>query len=387
MGKKKLRVLVFYGGDAATNPRHELMAFLARDSLNVKAKLVAEDPPHSKGAVDDRVDEAIAQADKAIALLTPDSRSEYGAPNVMDEIGRWRGAKGKDTICIVRQQGVPVYSNHAGLVFVGFKERVKEAFDGIREFLLDESGKKKTGSSKTKASTNGDWIVDSSPNVALINGRRYVTSKIEEVQARLSVVATELDGEGEAALRNIESRRGAVRVAYGNRATELDVDDVGITHGKKVEATITGRIPEQRYSMMHEGSIGIGGMKSLSADEIATMRASRILSNDPPASKNTGADFLEMFIRGGSHGRDEVTESPIPRLLQQLPRKDRATWDIVRLQLLLDLRMSNTVEHIERLRLTIRRGRLVRVEFRGRRAKHYINHDPYVIELDLKVNF
>ena len=34
---------------------------------------------------------------------------------------------------------MPAYSNHAGIVYVGFKERVKEAFESLRMFLADAS--------------------------------------------------------------------------------------------------------------------------------------------------------------------------------------------------------------------------------------------------------
>jgi predicted nucleotide-binding protein len=389
VAKKKLRVLVLYGGEAATNPRNELMAWLARDSLNVKAKLVAEDAPHSKGAVDDRVDEAIAEADKAIALLTPDARSPYGAPNVIDEIGRWRGAKGKETICIVRQDGVPVYSNHGGIVYVGFKERVKDAFDGIREFLLDApSTSRKKPTTTGDASGKKDFVVDSNANTALINGRRFLTSKIEDVQGRLTLIADKLDGAGEAALRDLSKRHGEVEIAYGNTAVSVNIEDVRITHGQSVLATLVCRVSERRSGTMFEASLGIGGGKSLSADDIAMMRATRILFNDPPESKQSHSfDSVEMFIKGGMHGAMEITESPVPRLLEGLPRDERATWEAVRLALIVHLKMSGTVEHIEKLRLTVRGGRLVKIEFRGRRAKPYVNADAFVIDVERKVNF
>jgi hypothetical protein len=389
VAKKKLRILVLYGGDAATNPRNELMAWLARDSVNVKAKLVAEDAPHSKGAVDDRVDKAIAEADKAIALLTPDARSPYGAPNVIDEIGRWRGAKSKETICLVRQDGVPVYSNHSGIVYVGFKERVKDAFDGIREFLLDTpstSEKKPTTTDGT--SGKKDFIVDSNANTALISGRQFSTSKIEDVQGRLTLIADKLDGADEAALRDLSKRHGEVEIAYGNTAVSASIEDVRITHGQGIQATLACRVSERRSATIFEASVGIGFGKSLSADEIATMRATRILFNDPPASKQANSfDSVEMFIKGGIHGAMEITESPIPHLLKELPRGERTTWEAVRLALIAHLKMSGTVEHIEKLKFSVRGGRLVRIEFRGRRAKPYVNAEAYVIDLDRKVNF
>jgi hypothetical protein len=126
---------VLYGGEKATVPRNELLAWLRGPAVQVDAQLVAEEAPHSDGAVDERVDEKMNWADKAIALLTPDDRGLNGAPNVIDEIGRWRSSKGKRSLCLVRQQGVPPYSNHAGIVYIEFKQRVSEKFEDIRRFL------------------------------------------------------------------------------------------------------------------------------------------------------------------------------------------------------------------------------------------------------------
>jgi hypothetical protein len=138
---------------------------------------------------------------------------------------------------------------------------------------------------------------------------------------------------------------------------------------------------------MFEASVGVGGGRSLRADDIATMRATRILFNDPPESKQHSYDSVEMFIKGGVRGALEITESPIPGLLENRPRGERATWEAVRLALIVHLRMSGTVEHVEKLRLTVRGGRLVKIEFRGRRAKPYVNADGFVIDVERKVNF
>src|SRR3954470_12857814 len=90
MTARKLRVLVLYGGDGATPPRNELVAWMVeKKSLNADPHLVAWGTPHSQGSVADRVRQEIERADKAIAIVTKDERSEYGAPNVLEEIGRW----------------------------------------------------------------------------------------------------------------------------------------------------------------------------------------------------------------------------------------------------------------------------------------------------------
>lgn len=374
----KLRVLVLYGGEGATHPRNELLAWLGtKKSLGVEPFVVADDVPHSEGAVDDRVDDAIRRADKAIAILTSDDRSPFGAPNVIDEIGRWRGSKGKKTLCILRQDGVPPYSNHAGIVYVGFKTRVSEKFDSLREFLLDEVG-------SPEAPSLGDLVVDASSNVMLLNGSRFRLAKLDEFHDRLIAVVVDVTGDGEATLRGLSQPRTRVEVSYGNTAMSGRIEESRLTQQQhNVTATLTIRRVDAERNALYEMSWG--GANAMSADEIAKLRASRILFGDPPAARSDLG--LEMLIRGGAHLGLQITESPIPSLLAKYSRAERETWETLRLLLVAQLWAGGCVEHVELLRLTVRGERLVRIEFRGRRAARYANSPAFVIEFDRAVNF
>jgi hypothetical protein len=135
MALRKIQMVVFFGGDAATDPKNALLAWLRGPHVNLDARIVDDFPPSTSGSVDDRVDEAIRWADAAIALVTADKRSPHGAPNLMDEIGRWRGGNPKTALGIVRQNGVEPYSNHNGLVYVPFGQRVEEGFERLRRFI------------------------------------------------------------------------------------------------------------------------------------------------------------------------------------------------------------------------------------------------------------
>lgn len=76
MAVRKLRVLVLYGGDAATGPRNELVSWMVeKKALNVEPVQVAWGTAHSEGSVADRVKKEIDLADKAIAIVTKDTRS------------------------------------------------------------------------------------------------------------------------------------------------------------------------------------------------------------------------------------------------------------------------------------------------------------------------
>ena len=234
------------------------------------------------------------------------------------------------------------------------------------------------------ADANAVIVIDSNPNVALIDGRRYMTSRIDEAPARITITLPTLDGESEAAIRRLSAQRGQIHVVYGNTAHAVMLDDVRLTHESGVTATIVARVSERQSSSMLEISSA-----GLSADDIAKLRAARILFNDTPPPRNVthAGDITESLVRGGMHGTLAISESPIPQLLTHLPRDNRATWESIRLLLILQLHLSATVEHVELLRLTVRSGRLVRIEFRGQRPKHYSNQAPSVIELDRNVDF
>ncbi len=122
-----VNVLVLYGGEKATVPREMLLSWLNSSDLHseikirVDAQKVAAMVAHMEGSIDQRVEERMNWADKGIFLLTPDERSEYGAPNVLEEFGRWIGQKGRRSMLTLRHEDVKVHSNAQGLVYVSFK--------------------------------------------------------------------------------------------------------------------------------------------------------------------------------------------------------------------------------------------------------------------------
>ncbi len=130
----RLRVLVFHGPDNAS--KNELLAWLRGPEVNVDARTVGEMVATASGVVDDRVDQAIAWADKFIAVVTPDPRSPSGAPNVIDEIGRVRGAGRGADLAILRQRTcADLWSNLAGVVRIEFDKRTKEVSWSLARFL------------------------------------------------------------------------------------------------------------------------------------------------------------------------------------------------------------------------------------------------------------
>ena len=144
----ELKIILFYGGDAATTPREHLLNWLRTPRVKtilgrpIDARKVGDSTAHSEGSIDTRVSDAIAWADLAIALITPDTRGEHGAPNVIEEIGRWREKKRGTTLAIIRHHTVPIHSNQAGVVYIDYHDHmtvVDECREQLLAFLQDVS--------------------------------------------------------------------------------------------------------------------------------------------------------------------------------------------------------------------------------------------------------
>ena len=131
---QRMKILVFHGPD--NESKHELLAWLRGPDIQADARTVGEMAPHSQGVVDDRVDQAMAWADRAIAIVAPDPRSPSGSLNVVDEIARWRGSGRAAELSILRHRDcADLWSNLAGVVRIEYSDRVKETFLGLARFL------------------------------------------------------------------------------------------------------------------------------------------------------------------------------------------------------------------------------------------------------------
>ena len=139
---ENLKIIIFYGGDSATKPREQLLNWLRTPRVKsilqrqIDVRKVSNWTADGAYSVHDRVAEAISWADKALVMFTPDSRGEYGAPNVLEEFGRWVSRKPTGTMVVLRHKDVPVHSNAAGLVYLRFHDDVvQECGEAILAFL------------------------------------------------------------------------------------------------------------------------------------------------------------------------------------------------------------------------------------------------------------
>lgn len=196
------------------------------------------------------------------------------------------------------------------------------------------------------------------------------------------------DSEQDAILNSLRPPQygGSQNLAF---ACENDAHQVQVTAatseviGGKKTWTLTMSVDQQAFDgNWMESSISMNG-KSLSADEIARLRATRILLNEP-LSKRTeqrsfGGDFLLDSQIEGTSSRCPIKESPI-RNVYAANGKHPAWKQFARLLAVYCLKASGTVESIFKLDLGAVRSGKLQVAFRGQRSRRYSNVEPAIIE-------
>jgi hypothetical protein len=213
----------------------------------------------------------------------------------------------------------------------------------------------------------------------MLGGHYFLAQTVRTNTDRsITLVVLPLSGEEEADLANLRpgpfGGGSTLPFAWNNDAGTIRIKDVqsemvGNDHAWTITLT-----PVSSGSGNYFGEVSLNtGNRAYSADEIAKLRAARILINDPPLKSDQQMrtydqdSFLESHIRGIG-GHCEVRESPIRAVYAQYSRSPN--WkEYARLQAVYMLKTSGTVDHILELTFgNVRSGKLP-VKFRGRRER------------------
>jgi hypothetical protein len=208
------------------------------------------------------------------------------------------------------------------------------------------------------------------------NKSAFLTAQEVTLGEELHLTVAARDAEEAAFLANLRGVRGQnVAVAYGTSAelgklanitrTRRGSSDVWILTLKELSTRFSESLSEMSYN-------------GITSDEIAEMRVRRILLNERLKKKEAFQDaMLESFVRGHSSAI-QVHESPFPRLFADAQGNKFLFVPAARLLAVLMLRLSDSIEHILDLQLTLRND-ILDVRFRGKRARRYSNVEPPVI--------
>lgn len=194
----------------------------------------------------------------------------------------------------------------------------------------------------------------------------------------LQVAIVARDPEESAFLAGLRTSRGKPMAVVSGLAAHL---------GKLESATHTRRGVDEIWKVTlkdlsnnHGGGLTEMSYNGISADQLAEMRARRILLNQHRMRKGNLQDaMLETFLRGSSTAI-KAHESPFPKLYSEVGHDESMFLAAARLFAVLLLCLTDAVEHVLELKLTLK-GNALQVAFRGRRARRYSNVVPPVISI------
>lgn len=201
--------------------------------------------------------------------------------------------------------------------------------------------------------------------------------RIREQGARVEFTLIPTGPDDSAFLSELKSGWHSTRawLAYGDTASEGTVEAADRSRdGSGERWTLVVVLDEQRGGNLMEMSTS-----GKSVDEIAELRARRILLDEkPPADVARWGQvdtMLETLVQGLGSSRS-LAVSPIPALYRQFRTDIPFFLAAARLVAVLELRRTETVEHVLELSLRPQAAGLS-VRFRGRRRKVYTNEPAH----------
>ncbi len=249
----------------------------------------------------------------------------------------------------------------------------------------DATRKKATPTSTTKkrapTSSRSTTISANSSGAWVLLHENFFLTKSVETQADQSVILhiSPTNAEQEAVLRNLQPdqySKKQIAYAHQNDAAIMQVEPVRSSSTKGKTTFILTLKPDRRS----QGNSSEINFSDCSTDEIARLRARLLLLNETPdiQTKN-GSSLINSFVEGYDNAV-KVNKSIFPDLWKKLKTQPRLFLYQARLAAVYNLKMSRTVEHILELKLSLIKGNVMSVRFRGQRKQVY-GQEPAVIEV------
>ncbi len=235
-------------------------------------------------------------------------------------------------------------------------------------------------------------VITSSRSWLRLDERFYKAVRFERhgkdgITLQLSSASAEEDAALDRLRPHQHGRGRTIGFAYQNEGGFARIDKVASTSQGEgnvwsIELTIE---EDQRGFMWNEGSYNFNN-QHYSSDDIAEIRAGRLLINNPPPprrrSRGYNEDFMESIIAGSSDSPAKTDECIIRNVVAQ-NRDDLETglcW--ARLEAVFRLKATNTVESILELSLGPIVDDKLHVKFRGQRPFRYEGETPEIITVE-----
>ncbi|WP_339220464.1 caspase family protein [Paenibacillus sp. FSL H8-0332] len=180
--------------------------------------------------------------------------------------------------------------------------------------------------------------------------------------------------------RKINDQKTVVVFAIRNQAYLVKIENITIssTSSDDVMEVELKKVEGKHETASMEMQYGGGSGRKFTSDQIATIRAERILFGDEKDRTSFLGDmFLESLINSPINGSLKV----VPNIISSL-QNEGYSISRIRVMTVGYLILTGTVERIEKLNFKIKDGTITEVFFTGYRTKQYSNVDPSRIELN-----
>jgi hypothetical protein len=245
------------------------------------------------------------------------------------------------------------------------------------------------GVSRATANGSGQWVL---LNARFYEARTVCQNKDRSFSVEIHSRSADVDA-AMSALRPHHFGKGTpIPFAYANDAWVVTVKDVEmISDGKGQLWTVSLTLQDVEYGgSIMEMALNMGG-RNYSSEDIARLRAGRILLNDPPPVGDKalpGGDqallqsaLLESHIQG-MNTPASAKDCIIRAVYKEYKGQPLLFLQLARLAAIYSLKASGVVEQVRQLTLgPLRKGK-VHVVFQGVRRRKYSNVDPEVINLE-----
>lgn len=217
-------------------------------------------------------------------------------------------------------------------------------------------------------------------------GVRFVPIVRIEVRSTIEAVLKPDDSRDRAYLEALITNRfrpTQVGVAFGLTASWARIASVTRTFEQGEDQFAVTFVPDEHSRNNTEVST-----TGVSADDIAVLRARRILLDErPPSSESkwhtSGRDSMRESLVRGMNSVLSVERSPLPDLFRVMSGQPASQIvSAAKLVAVLWLRLTNTVEHILELDLRVTAKPSLNIKFRGQRASLYTNRSPVEIAFE-----
>jgi class 3 adenylate cyclase len=243
------------------------------------------------------------------------------------------------------------------------------------------------GSSPSAATVGNDFLP---VLLSASDGRAIIVPAERVVQGEtLTLTLLPADQGDLSFLRGLRSKPSdVIGIAYGNTGMHARVKSVSsiLEHGKHVW-TVEVQPFERDY---RGGGLGEMACGNFSADDIAVLRARRILLDEELPGYSTAEDetsqqlnnaMLEAFVQG-INTQVKIKRSMIPILFQGSAGDITGFLVAARLFSVLWLHVSGVIDHINELEMKMVGKSNLAVKFEGRRPRTYVNVEPTVIKVE-----